>query len=108
MDIFYTSTPEPNYKDAAVKVAMQVHQYEGKGDILIFLTGEEEIEDTCTRIRLEADQLDRSRRPTGGVPSVLHSASRQQQDIFEDAPSSHSWRPFGRRWWLVPTSLRPR
>lgn len=99
VDIFYTSTPEPNYKDAAVKVAMQVHQYEGKGDILIFLTGEEEIEDTCTRIRLEADQLDRSRHgPLVVYPLYSTLPPRQQQDIFKDAPSPRTpGGPFGRK-----------
>jgi pre-mRNA-splicing factor ATP-dependent RNA helicase DHX15/PRP43 len=38
--------------------ALQIHQFESKGDILLFMTGEEEIEDVCRRIRSEADSLD--------------------------------------------------
>jgi hypothetical protein len=30
-----------DYVDAAVRTTLQIHQCEGKGDILIFLTGEE-------------------------------------------------------------------
>jgi HrpA-like RNA helicase len=36
---------------------LQIHQCEGKGDILIFLTGEEEKEDVCKRVRGEAEKL---------------------------------------------------
>ena len=31
---------------------MQIHLCEGEGDILLFLTGEQEIEQTCTQVCL--------------------------------------------------------
>jgi pre-mRNA-splicing factor ATP-dependent RNA helicase DHX15/PRP43 len=34
-----------------------IHQAEDEGDILVFLTGEEEIEDACRKIRIEAEGL---------------------------------------------------
>ncbi len=99
VDIFYTAEPESNYKDAVVKVALQVHQFEGKGDILVFLTGEEEIEDTCQRIRLEAEQLDRSKYgPLAVYPLYSTLPPRQQQDIFKEAPAPRApGGPFGRK-----------
>lgn len=36
---------------------MQIHADEPAGDILVFLTGEEEIEMACTEIRQEARKL---------------------------------------------------
>lgn len=37
-----------------------IHQAEAEGDILVFLTGEEEIEDACRKIRIEVEQLNTS------------------------------------------------
>ena len=44
VEIFYTPEPERDYVEAAVRTAVQIHQCEGVGDILLFMTGEEEIE----------------------------------------------------------------
>ena len=42
--IFYTPEPERDYREAAIRTAVQIHLCEDPGDILVFLTGEEEIE----------------------------------------------------------------
>lgn len=52
VEVFYTQTPEQDYLNAAVKTVMQIHVDEGPGDVLLFLTGEEEIETACAEIRL--------------------------------------------------------
>ena len=44
MDIFYTKAPEADYLDAAVVSVLQIHVTQPDGDILVFLTGQEEIE----------------------------------------------------------------
>lgn len=36
---------------------MQIHVCEPPGDILVFLTGEEEIEDACKKIAKEIQQM---------------------------------------------------
>jgi pre-mRNA-splicing factor ATP-dependent RNA helicase DHX15/PRP43 len=41
---FYTTEPEKDYLEAAIKTAILIHSYEDPGDVLVFLTGEEEIE----------------------------------------------------------------
>jgi hypothetical protein len=35
-----------------VRTCLQIHLCEGEGDILLFLTGEQEIEQTCTQVCL--------------------------------------------------------
>ena len=40
VDLYYSPESEPNYLDAAIRTAVQIHCYEDAGDILIFLTGE--------------------------------------------------------------------
>jgi len=34
-----------------------IHRAEDQGDILLFLTGQEEIKDVCQKIKIEADDL---------------------------------------------------
>ena len=46
VDIYYTQEPEEDYVVASVKTVLQIHSYEDPGDILLFLTGEEEIENS--------------------------------------------------------------
>lgn len=53
VDIFYTEEPEEDYLVGAVKTVLQIHAFEEEGDILLFLTGEEEIENACKDIREE-------------------------------------------------------
>ena len=47
VEIFYTKRPESDYLDAAIRTVVQIHRSETPGDVLVFLTGEEEIEDAC-------------------------------------------------------------
>ena len=44
VDIYYTKQPEADYVEAAVVTALQIHVTQPEGDILVFLTGQEEIE----------------------------------------------------------------
>ncbi|KAI5080417.1 hypothetical protein GOP47_0003600 [Adiantum capillus-veneris] len=47
VDILYTYQPEPDYLDAVLITIFQVHLEEKAGDVLVFLTGQEEIEAPC-------------------------------------------------------------
>jgi len=44
VDIYYTKAPEADYLEAAVVSVLQIHVTQPEGDILVFLTGQEEIE----------------------------------------------------------------
>src|SRR5690606_524467 len=44
VDIFYASQPEANYLTAAITTVFQIHTTQETGDILVFLTGQDEIE----------------------------------------------------------------
>ncbi|KAH9998704.1 P-loop containing nucleoside triphosphate hydrolase protein [Russula vinacea] len=57
VEIFYTQEPEPDYVGAAICTVLMIHRAEDPGDILLFLTGQEEIEDACRKIKIEADNL---------------------------------------------------
>ena len=88
VEIFYTPEPEKDYVEAAIRTVLQIHAAEDEGDILLFLTGEEEIEDTCRKISLEVDEMIRE---TDCGPMKVHALygtlpPHQQQKIFEPAP----------------------
>ena len=86
VEVFYTAEPERNYVEAAVRTTMHIHQCEGPGDILVFLTGEQEIEQACDEIR------EKSRSMGADVPELvvypLYSSlpPQAQRKIFSAAP----------------------
>ncbi|KAE9101263.1 Pre-mRNA-splicing factor ATP-dependent RNA helicase [Phytophthora fragariae] len=47
VDTRYAKSPSEDYVDAAVKQVMQIHLSHPPGDILVFMTGQEDIEATC-------------------------------------------------------------
>lgn len=86
VEILYTKEPESDYLDAALITVMQIHLSEPAGDILLFLTGQEEI-DTAAEILFE-----RMKALGSSVPELLilpvYSAlpSEMQSRIFDPAP----------------------
>merc|ERR1719424_2636722 len=85
VEIFYTAEPERDYLEAAIRTVVQIHNSEPPGDVLMFLTGEEEIENACRALRKEA-----MRYPDSGeimaVPLYSSLPPLQQQKIFNEAP----------------------
>ncbi|KAH9822324.1 adenosinetriphosphatase [Melampsora americana] len=86
VEVLYTKEPESDYLDAALITIMQIHISEPPGDILLFLTGQEEI-DTSAEILYE-----RMKALGPHVPELIvlpvYSAlpSEMQTKIFEPAP----------------------
>ena len=94
--IYYTPEPEKDYLEAALRTVLQIHVNEGPGDILLFLTGEEEIEDACRKLSFEADQLleETDVGPLKAYPLYGSLPPAQQQRIFEPAPGTTSSRRY--------------
>ena len=90
VEVFYTQAPEADYVDAAVRTVAQIHACEPPGDVLLFLTGEEEIEDACRKIAAEAGKLSSAPSSTVGpvavVPLYSSLPPAQQQKIFDPPP----------------------
>lgn len=86
VEVLYTKDPESDYLDAALITVMQIHLSEPPGDILLFLTGQEEI-DTAAEILYE-----RMKALGNDVPELIilpvYSAlpSEMQSRIFDPAP----------------------
>jgi len=107
VEIFYTPEPERDYVEAAIRTVLQIHATEPEGDILLFLTGEEEIEDACRKISLETDEMVREADagPMKVYPLYGTLPPAQQQKIFDPAPPPR--RPGGRpgRKCIVATNI---
>ena len=92
VEVFYTQEPEPDYVEAAIRTVLMIHRAEDSGDILLFLTGEEEIEDACRKIKLKVDDLVNQDPETVGplvcIPLYSSLPPQQQQRIFDPAPSA--------------------
>lgn len=86
VEIFYTQEPERDYLEAAIRTVVQIHTCEPPGDVLLFLTGEEEIEDACRKITKEIGQLGAQVGPIKIYPLYSTLPPQQQQRIFDQAP----------------------
>jgi len=87
VEIFYTQEPERDYLEAAIRTVVQIHMCEPAGDILVFLTGEEEIEDACRKINKEINNMGDQVGPVKVVPLYSTLPPAMQQKIFEPAPA---------------------
>jgi pre-mRNA-splicing factor ATP-dependent RNA helicase DHX15/PRP43 len=95
VEVFYSEKPESDYFLAAIKTIMQIHMEEPAGDILMFMTGEEEIENACAEIRNE------NKKQSGGellvVPLYSSLPPQQQNKIFDEAPPTNKKGQHGRK-----------
>nr|CAB3470519.1 unnamed protein product [Digitaria exilis] len=98
VEILHTKQPESDYMDAALITVLQIHLTEPEGDILLFLTGQEEIEHACEKLH------ERMKAFGGDIPELIicpvFSALpiEVQSKIFEPAPP-------GKRKVVVATNI---
>lgn len=98
VEIFYTPEPEKDYLEAAIRTVIQIHMCEeGAGDILLFLTGQEEIEEACKRITREVANLGSDVGDLKCIPLYSTLPPAQQQRIFEPAPPTKANGAVGRK-----------
>ena len=87
VDIYYTKTPEADYVDACVVTVLQIHVSQPVGgDILVFLTGQEEIETAAEILTQRAKNLGTRIPELIICPIYANLPSDQQAKIFEPTP----------------------
>eukprot|EP00924_Labyrinthula_sp_SR-Ha-C_P015130 augustus_masked-scaffold_9-processed-gene-9.42-mRNA-1 protein AED:0.01 eAED:0.02 QI:0/-1/0/1/-1/1/1/0/827 len=86
VEIFYTNEPEADYVDAALVTVMQIHLSEPKGDILLFLTGQEEIETSAEILYNRMKSIGPNVAKLHILPAYGALPSEMQSKIFEPAP----------------------
>jgi len=98
VEIFYTPEPERDYLEAAIRTVIQIHMCEEvEGDILLFLTGQEEIEEACKRIKREIDNLGPEIGELKCIPLYSSLPPNLQQRIFDPAPPRRPNGAIGRK-----------
>jgi pre-mRNA-splicing factor ATP-dependent RNA helicase DHX16 len=86
VDIFYTESPESNYVTAVLATVFQIHISQPPGDILVFLTGQEEIEACAENLTETCRKLGNKISEMIIAPIYANLPSDQQAKIFEPTP----------------------
>lgn len=86
VDIYYTPAPEANYLAAAITTVFQIHTTQGKGDILVFLTGQDEIDAAEQELTETARKLGNRVKELIVCPIYANLPSELQSKIFEPTP----------------------
>lgn len=70
----------PDYVKESVNTAVKIHEREEKGDILVFLTGQDEVDRAVTLLRQHSDEM------KGRVPRklFLSSSSESESLVYSD------------------------
>jgi ATP-dependent RNA helicase DHX8/PRP22 len=98
VDILYTKEPETDYLDASLITVMQIHLSEPQGDILVFLTGQEEIDTACQILYERMKSLGPLVPELIILPVYSALPSEMQSRIFDPAPP-------GARKCIVATNI---
>lgn len=98
VEILYTKQPESDYLDASLITVLQIHLTEPEGDILLFLTGQEEIDYACQCLYERMKGLGKNVPELIILPVYSALPSEMQSRIFEPAPP-------GKRKVVVATNI---
>lgn len=88
VDIHYLEQPAEDYVERAVKTVFDIHTQEPEGDILIFLTGREEIDTALEMIADRAANLNPKAPSVQALPLYAGLPTEQQMDVFEPTPEN--------------------
>lgn len=84
VDIMYHRSPVEDYVDQAVQQVLAIHVSMGAGDILVFMTGQEDIECTCDLVRERLNALNDPPK-LSILPIYSQMPADLQAKIFEKA-----------------------
>ncbi|SPJ70589.1 related to ATP dependent RNA helicase [Fusarium torulosum] len=87
VEILYSKEPEADYLDAALITVMQIHLTEASGDILVFLTGQGEIDTSCKVLHERMKALGPKVPELIILPIYSALPSETQSRIFEPTPA---------------------
>lgn len=82
VDVLFSKTACEDYVDSAVKQTLAIHLSQPQGDVLVFMTGQEDIEITCQVLQERLDQLDNP-PPLAILPIYSQLPADLQAKIFQ-------------------------
>lgn len=86
VEILHSKEPESDYMESALMTVMQIHLSEPAGDILVFLTGQEEIDSACEILYERMKSLGSNVPELVILPIYSSLPSETQARVFEPAP----------------------
>lgn len=86
VQIYYTKAPEANFLDASVITVLQIHLTQPLGDILVFLPGQQEIEEVQEELQNRLRNRGKEMRELIVLPVYATLPSDMQAKIFEPTP----------------------
>jgi pre-mRNA-splicing factor ATP-dependent RNA helicase DHX16 len=86
VDVLYAKSPQADYLDACCVTVLQIHASQPAGDILVFLTGQEEIESAEESLRERTRGLGSKLGELIIAPIYSTLPSDLQAKIFEETP----------------------
>ena len=88
VEIMYSKHPVDDYVKATVDTVLIIHKSNAPGDVLAFLTGQDEVEECC---RLLSEKLKNvaniSKYKIQAIPMYSNLPAREQLKVFQRAPS---------------------
>lgn len=88
VDVLYLEDPAEDYVEKAIQTVFDIHTKEPDGDILIFLTGREEIDTAVQAISERAASLHPRAQQLMALPLYAGLSTEQQMYVFEEAPEN--------------------
>ncbi|KAJ5777190.1 hypothetical protein N7520_000436 [Penicillium odoratum] len=88
VDKLFLESPAEDYVERAVKTVFDIHTQEAEGDVLVFLTGREEIDRAIQLISERAASLHPKSPSLLSLPLYAGLTTDQQMYVFEPAPEN--------------------
>ncbi|KAI4689919.1 uncharacterized protein J4E84_004100 [Alternaria hordeiaustralica] len=86
VEIQYLQEPTNDYVEAAIDTVMKIHEHESEGDILVFLTGREEIDDAIDKLGDRIADMSSSKQKLMPLPLYAGLPTEDQNLIFTKPP----------------------
>jgi pre-mRNA-splicing factor ATP-dependent RNA helicase DHX38/PRP16 len=87
LPVVFSKNPTDDYVEAAVKQIIGIHLGGGPGDVLVFMTGQEDIEVTCMALADRLKDIENA-APCAILPIYSQLPADMQAKIFESAPNN--------------------
>ena len=89
IDVLYLESPAENYLEKAISTVFDIHANEPDGDILVFLTGREEIDQAVEAVSERSAQLPPGSRSMLPLPLYAGLPTEKQMYVFDEPPTNY-------------------
>lgn len=88
VEVQYLAEPTNDYVERAIETVMDIHKNEADGDILVFLTGREEIDDGIDILNDRIADLPSTQQKLMPLPLYAGLPTEEQMFVFQKAPTN--------------------